>query len=49
VLVEKETEISEDDPKLLPSIAVLEFAKQIPTELILEAADIQHKYRQKLG
>jgi hypothetical protein len=41
VLVEEETEISEDDPQLLPAIAVLEFTKQIATELILQEAAIQ--------
>ena len=33
--VEKEAEIGEDDPELLPAIAIFELAKQIATQLVL--------------
>ena len=34
-LVEEETEVGEDDPQLLPSIAVLELTQQVATQLVL--------------
>jgi len=38
LFVEKQTEVCKDDPQLLPTVAVLELAQQIATQLIL----IQH-------
>ena len=34
-LVEEETEVGEDDPQLLPAIAVLELTQQVTTQLVL--------------
>ena len=34
-LVEKEAEVSEDHPQLLPAVAVLELPQQEPTQLVL--------------
>ena len=35
-LVEEEAEVREDHPELLPAVAVLEFAQQETTQLVLE-------------
>ena len=43
-LVEEETEVCEDHPKLLPSVAVLEFTQQKPTQLVLQR---RHKKKEE--
>lgn len=35
IFVEEQTEIGEDDPELLPTVAVLELPQQISTQLVL--------------
>lgn len=35
-LVEKEAEVGEDHPELLPPVTVLELSQQVPGELVLE-------------
>jgi len=34
--VEKQTEVGEHDPQLLPAVAVFEFAQQVTAQLILK-------------
>ncbi len=43
-LVKKHTQLGEDYPELLPTVAVLELAKQVPARLILKQnADVKGK------
>jgi len=35
-LVEVEAEVGEDDPELLPAVAVLELSQQVPRQLVLQ-------------
>lgn len=34
---EEEAEVGEDDPQLLPAIAVLELPQEVPTQLVLKS------------
>jgi hypothetical protein len=36
MFVKKEAKVCEDDPQLLPTVAVLELAKEVTTELVLQ-------------
>jgi hypothetical protein len=40
-LVEKETEVGENNPELLPTITVFELTQEVPTKLILKFKKIE--------
>ncbi len=41
--VEEEAEVGEDDPQLLPAVAVLELAQQVAAQLVLQKQNHQIK------
>jgi hypothetical protein len=43
-LVEKETEVGENNPELLPTITVFELTQEVPTKLILKFKKIEESY-----
>jgi len=42
--VEEEAEVGEDDPELLPAVAVLELAQQEAAQLVLKQPDQNHLF-----